>query len=783
MAKIIGIDLGTTNSVVAHEDHAGVDVVQNRANERSTRSVVGLYARGGEILVGTIAMDNAPRNPENTIVSIKRLMGRFYEDPNVRDIQQRYKYRIVKPDDGDDVRVMLGDQMLTPTEVSATILRKLKEDAEARLGDEVTHAVITVPAYFSINQRLATRMAGELAGLRVKTIIDEPSAAAMAFGVDLKPGAMKNVLVFDLGGGTFDISILFISGEMFNQLAIEGDLWLGGDDFDHAIMDYVLKEIQKEYKTDPSNDKKFMLLLKREAEKAKIRLSEMLSTALVLDSAVSLPNGARGDVDVELSRRQFEDLPITSGTITFGGVEPAELRVWCEQLKINGTYTDHSLEFGPDTVRNRIKKALLLTRKAMQEARVAKEQLDHVLLVGGSTTIPLVQQMLEEEFGPEKIMRNIDPMACVAFGAGIAAARIPGIICQNVAGKDTNGKELICLESNTPEATACHKCGAQLVAQKTCPQCSYANTLDAQRCMNPAGCSHLFKRMDPGNVTAKPTGILAAGDLYEVIVPKSTPYPMPEPVVQMFRTAEGSQKAVRVPIYHAEVSEFNPKDVTHWLGAADINLEGAHLLAGTRVDVSIGIDRDGCMDVEAIIQDGSGRRQRVFINPRIGISHEQKSDGDGDGGGGGETLPKWQSDLLWSITWTEIALRDYEWLFIDHRTTQTLRRLIKEAHDAIERQDETEGRRLEKEIDDTLEKELKGLIILLHAEMRCLNRHLEPATRSRIQSLIKEICDGIKRRASTHEVQQKVNDLNRLLSATHNVGAEVDVDKGTRLTR
>jgi len=788
MAKVIGIDLGTTNSVVAHEGDTGVNVVLNLQNERGTPSVVGLHARSGERLIGTPAVDNAARNAENTIFSIKRLMGRFYDDPNVREVQRRYKYRVVKPDDGDDVRVMLGDQMLTPIEISAMILGKLKKDAEARLGDQVTHAVITVPAYFSTNQRLATRTAGEMAGLRVKNIIDEPSAAAMAFGVDLEAKAMKTVLVYDLGGGTFDISILFITGEMFNQLAIEGDMWLGGDDFDHAIMDYVLRKVREEYHTDPSSDGRFMMLLRKAAEKAKIQLSGMLSTTIILASAVPLPNGDRGDVEVELTRREFEDLPITSGTLRVGRgekVEAEELRRWCEELKINGTYLDHGVEFGPDTVRNRIKKTILLARKAMKEAGVTLEEIDHVLLVGGSTTIPLVQRMLEEEFGSDRIMRNIDPMACVALGAGIAAERMPSIICQNVVGKDDAGQDRICRVANDLQATVCRECGAPLAVQKMCPKCNYANELDAERCANPAGCSHQFKRMDAGSVTAKPIGILAASDAYEVIVPKSTPYPTLGPVFQTFRTAQDSQRAVRVPIYHAEVNEFNPDDVNQWLGAADINLEGALLAAGTRVDVGISIDRDGCLDIEAIIQDGSGRRQRVFIDPRVGMGGKpDRGNGDtGGGNGGDDRLPKWKADLMWSIAWAEIALRDYEWCFSDHRTTQTLQQLVRDGRQALDREDEVEGRRLEKQIDELLEQALQGAMILLHAEMRCLNPYLEPGTRSQIRSLIKEICDGIRGRASVSEVQQKFEQLYELLQATRDAGPTEVTDKGTLLKR
>ncbi|MBI4493557.1 MAG: Hsp70 family protein [Chloroflexi bacterium] len=814
MDKAIGIDLGTTNSVIAHEDHTGVEVVLNRAHERLTPSVVGVprKSRPGDdrkpdisigspdLLIGSQAVDGAARNPEHTIFSIKRLVGRFYDDPNVAEMQRRYRYRIVKPQDGDDVRVMLGDKVLTPTEVSAMILRRLKDDAQARLGDEVTHAVITVPAYFSMNQRLATRTAGELAGLRVKTIIDEPTAAAMAFGVNLERGAMKNVLVYDLGGGTFDISILFITGEMFNQLAIEGDMWLGGDDFDYAIVQHVLKAIQQEYRVDASTDSRFMLLLKKAAEKAKIRLSEMQSADIVLEAAVPLPNGDRGDVDVELTRRQFEDLRITSGTIKVGGVPQEELRRWCEDLKINGSFTERGVEFDPDTVRNRIKKTILLTRKALREAGITREQIDHVLLVGGSTTLPLVQRMLEEEFGAARIMRNIDPMACVALGAGLAAQRIPGIVCQNAVGKDASGKDQGCLEPNDARATVCRKCGAPLVAQKSCPGCNYPNALEAERCANPAGCSYTFKRIEPSNVTAKPVGILAAGGAYEVIVPKGTPYPTNERVIKPFRTAENTQRAVRVPLYHAEVTEFDPDDVAQWLGAADINLEGAHLPAGTRVDVGIDIDRDGCLDVEAIIQDGSGRRQRVFIDPRLGSRRGSMGGGNEAAQDAEETVPPpWDTRLWWSVVGAEIALRDYEWLISDHRTTQTLQDLVKAGREALRVRDEAKGRPMEKEIDSTLENEglrlktridstleneFKEKMILLYAEMWCLVQNLEPALRAQMRSLLNEISDGLRARRSTGEIQRKMDELAALLRVAQSTsGAERRKDKGTYLER
>ncbi len=565
-------------------------------------------------------------------------------------------------------------------------------------------------------------------------------------------------------------------------------MWLGGDDFDHAVMDHVMREVKKEYGVDPSGDGRFMTLLKKASEKAKIQLSELLSASIVLEAAVPLSDGGRGDVDVELTRREFEDLPISEEAISFGGVDTVELRRWCEDLKINGTYTDSSVTFGPDTVRNRIRKTLLLTRKAMKEAGVTKDQIDHVLLVGGSTTIPLVQRMLEEEFGSEKIMRNIDPMSCVAHGAGIAAARIEGIVCQNVIERGADGEDRLCLEHNQSDAIVCRRCGAPLVAEKVCPTCNYSNTMDAKRCANPAGCSHEFRWIDRGNVTAKPVGILTEGDAYVIIVPKGTPYPTSEPVVQTFRSAVEGNRAVLVPIYNAEMDEFNPKDPNQWIGAADINLEGAHLPVGTKVDVRVSIDRDGCMDVEAIIQDGSGRKQRVFLDTTLGInlgrmngSEEKEKEAET---AQKEKRPEWMGRLQWSIAWAEIALREYEWLFSGGKTTtQTLQRLVGYAKEALEKKDETSGRRLENEIDQVLSGELKGAMILLQAEMRCLFWNLEPATRSQIRSLIKEICDGLKTGAGSDFLNRKVEELDRLLKSTVDVPQDETSGSGDVILR
>jgi molecular chaperone DnaK (HSP70) len=786
MAKMIGIDLGTTNSVAAHETRTGAEVILNDFNEKCTPSVVGLYRDGFQ--VGDIVFEAAKKHPEEAIFSVKRLMGRFYDDPNVREVDKRCEYELVKPEDGDDVRIKIRDKILTPVDVSAMILEKVKSDAERRLGEEVTHAVITVPAYFSMNQRAATRAAGEHAKLRVKTIIDEPTAAAMAFGVDIDPAVTKTVLVYDLGGGTFDISILFISGQVFTQMAIEGDMWLGGDDFDFAIMDHVIKEVKKEYKVDPSSNKVFKVILKQNAEKAKKQLSQVKSTSITMMNSVPMPNGDSEDVDLELTREQFEDLPISSNQIKFGGVSQDVLKGWLEDLKLNGNYADGSVTFGPDTVRNRIKKSILLTRKALKEAGISKDEIDHVLLVGGSTTIPLVQRMLEEEFGPDKIMRNIDPMSCVAVGAAIAAERIPGIICHNVVGKDPSGKDRLCLESNPEDAIECHKCKAALIAQKICPECNHPNPFDAEKCEGP-DCGHSFKMMIPLNVTAKPVGIMAEGNQYEILIQKSMPYPTEKPVVRRFKTASNTELAVRVPIYSSEVTEFNPKDDDQFVCAADIDLLGTHLPSGTPVDVSVEIDKDGCLEIRAIIVDNSGRHAKVFINPKVGRDRALHQQTPGQGNGGQqpqqqEETPEWENMLWGSILYAEIAFKNYRRYFSDANLPDRLARLTEEAKRVCDRKDEKRGKELDKEIYDSLANDFRGYMNILHAEFECLKRHLEPAQVSRLRTCIKDVCDAIDAQMSKSEAEHRMNVLVDAIHAARKTRPEAKAeDKGAFLRR
>ena len=355
MAKVIGIDLGTTNSCFAVMEGGEPTVITNQEGARTTPSVVG-FAKNGERLVGQLAKRQAVSNPENTIISIKRHMGTDY-------------------------KVNVEGKSYTPQEISAMILQKIKVDAEAHLGEPVKQAVITVPAYFTDSQRQATKDAGTVAGLEVLRIINEPTAAALAYGVD--KGEDGKILVFDLGGGTFDVSILELGEGVFEVLATSGNNHLGGDDFDQRIMDYLISEFKKETGIDLSNDKLADQRLKEAAEKAKIELSGVASTQINLPFITADATGPK-HLNVTLTRAKFDEL---TRDLVEATIEP--------------------------------------TRKAMKDAGLSASDIDKVLLVGGSTRIPAVQEAIKRELGKEPT-KNINPDECVAIGAAIQGGVLVG---------------------------------------------------------------------------------------------------------------------------------------------------------------------------------------------------------------------------------------------------------------------------------------------------------------------------------------------------------------------
>jgi len=379
MGKIIGIDLGTTNSCVAVMQGGEPVVIPNQEGERVTPSMVA-FTESGEILVGQTAKRQAITNPENTIFAIKRLMGRKYDDPEVQRDIKILPYKIVRAPNG-DAHVEIRGKRYSPPEISAMILRKLKEAAEAYLGEKVTDAVITVPAYFNDNQRQATKDAGRIAGLNVRRIINEPTAASLAYGLDKK--GERRIAVFDLGGGTFDISILEIGEGVFEVKSTNGDTHLGGEDFDMRIVNYIADEFMKEHGIDLRKDRMALQRLKDAAEKAKKELSTLLETEINLPFITADASGPK-HLTMKLTRAKFESL-----------------------------------------VEDLVEKVVGPCEQAMKDAGVTPKDIDDVILVGGMTRMPRIQEKVKEIFGKEP-HKGVNPDEVVAIGAAIQAGVIGG---------------------------------------------------------------------------------------------------------------------------------------------------------------------------------------------------------------------------------------------------------------------------------------------------------------------------------------------------------------------
>jgi len=385
MAKIIGIDLGTTNSCVAIMEGGKPKVIENAEGSRTTPSVVA-YTEDGEILVGAPAKRQAVTNAKNTIYAVKRLIGRRFEDAEVQKATKAVPYKIVRADNG-DAWIEIRGKKISPQEVSAQILRKVKKDAEAYLGESVTEAVITVPAYFNDSQRQATKDAGRIAGLDVKRIINEPTAAALAFGEDKTAKKDMKIAVYDLGGGTFDISAIEIAdveGEkQFEVLATNGDTFLGGEDFDQRLIDYIVGEFKKEQGVDLSKDVLALQRLKEAAEKAKIELSSVQQTEINLPYITADQSGPK-HLTMKITRAKLEAL-----------------------------------------VMDLIDKTIPPCRTAIKDADLTVDKIVDVILVGGQTRMPKVQDKVKEFFGREP-RKDVNPDEAVAVGAAIQAGVLKG---------------------------------------------------------------------------------------------------------------------------------------------------------------------------------------------------------------------------------------------------------------------------------------------------------------------------------------------------------------------
>eukprot|EP01108_Squamamoeba_japonica_P000399 TRINITY_DN1114_c0_g1_i1.p1 TRINITY_DN1114_c0_g1~~TRINITY_DN1114_c0_g1_i1.p1 ORF type:complete len:486 (+),score=76.16 TRINITY_DN1114_c0_g1_i1:141-1598(+) len=379
MGKIIGIDLGTTNSCVAVMDGKEARVIENSEGARTTPSMVA-FTDDDERLVGQPAKRQAVTNPENTLFAIKRLIGRRYSDAEVEKDKDLVPYKIIAGENG-DAWVEVNGEKMAPSQIAAMVLQKMKETAEGHLGEPVTEAVITVPAYFNDSQRQATKDAGKIAGLDVKRIINEPTAAALAYGLDKKEAG--TVVVYDLGGGTFDVSVLEIGDGVFEVKSTNGDTFLGGEDFDKQIIDYLADEFKKEQQIDLRKDRLALQRLKEAAEKAKIELSSSMQTDVNLPFITADASGPK-HLNIKLSRAKLEGL-----------------------------------------VGDLIERTMTPCKAALKDAGITAGEIDDVILVGGMTRMPKVQERVKEFFGREP-HKGVNPDEVVALGAAIQGGVLQG---------------------------------------------------------------------------------------------------------------------------------------------------------------------------------------------------------------------------------------------------------------------------------------------------------------------------------------------------------------------
>ncbi|MFG2912087.1 Hsp70 family protein [Kitasatospora sp. NPDC048298] len=667
MYRTLGIDLGTTNSVVAHLRRGEPEIIFNRQNQEATPSVVG-SGRKGELLVGSTARSRIAIDGANVIRSVKRFMGRKFKDPQVQAALKEVDYKVTAGTDG-DVNVWFNGRSYTPIEISAIILHRLKEDAEQRFGEPFHRAVITVPAYFGERQVAATQEAGRMAGLHVLRIINEPTAAALAYGITSEAGDEgKTVLVYDLGGGTFDISILLLVPGSVSVLGIEGDNLLGGDDFDRGITTALLEDIREEYGAEYQPDLRDRPKIAATAETIKIELSNQES------SEVILPGLGAGQLvlETEFERARFEEL-----------------------------------------IEGRIERTIELTHKAIMQANLTVGDIDEVVLVGGSTAIPLVARRLGEVFGPRRIRRGVNPMQCVALGAAVQSAlvgevecpecRAPGDLsasnCANCATTLLGGARVSCPTCHIPvdaDAAACPKCeqaldgsgangatgttgtgpggpGGTTAQQRTgattvvhggnCPRCGTPAAPGVTACelcgeplnsaapgrtrvattaaedvglrcascgvVNPPGCEvcpgcgELAQVTNPFDITPKNLGIELNDGRLAVIIPKNSSYPTSSPVSREFVVSGSGRQRLEIAVYEGEHEIAQQNEL---IGHLTLRLpEG--LGGRTPVEVSFGLDRDRTITLSVRIQGGAEKTvklERVTLDPELKVQVEEQ---------------------------------------------------------------------------------------------------------------------------------------------------------------
>jgi len=786
MGKLVGIDLGTTNSVIAIVDGPRPRVLHSKEGQPQIRSVVSLKRRrgkkgagegdGGEVLVGDVAYDNWGAAPRDTVLSVKRLMGRAMADPEVQKIQDWAQYKVTAPTRGtkDSVRVVLGDKEYAPDDIAAMILKKAKEDAEYTLGAEVSHAVITVPAYFSQVQREATHRAGLKAGLKVIRILDEPTAAAIAFGQDSHDDAARTLLVYDLGGGTFDVSVLMVAGNTFAPLTLEGDMWLGGDNFDQLIVDRAVGWVKDEFGVDPISNHRFMAELRKAAGKVKERLSASQSADLVLTGMLQDSDGNLIDVDFEITREEFERmiLPlIAAHKVCACGVanHPEEGRCGA---------CGASLAARP-AVEGR---ALRIVRQALANENLTPEQVDHVLMAGNSSAVPLVQRSMEELFGPAKVLRKVHPKHSVAMGAAILAAwKGERLTC---SAPDPEDPKKECGHVNEPDAVKCARCGAPLVLEeeREHPDVIPGDVVESI----PTGPGVV------GGIAPFHYGTQTAGDRFNVFIRKSDPFPTEHPKTQTFPTQVPGQRMVSIPVYGGDKLEAasanklqgqafailpprlpaeTPVRITLSLNVSGVFVLTAHLGDGTPLDPWIVKGEADALTIEmlervlprlAAIADSLSdedrkqleeRREAVFARMKArdfdGAMEEveslEKEVAEAKPAAAGEGMStREKAERL--VGFAGFVLSEYAWAFDDPNVVYRITKTVEEAKEAMARGNEGKLREAVAALDkatDNLPQAVQAFLALKGAILSQI-QPADPATAAALLAEVGEIEKGVR---------------------------------------
>lgn len=693
MGKAIGIDLGTTNSVMAILKGEQPRTIENVNGSRLTPSVVSV-GEDGELLVGEEAKAQAIIYPKNTIFSIKRFMGRLYGDEEVQNDIKMVPYEVTEAENG-EAAVWLKGKAYSPIEISTFILEALKQEAEEQMG-EITHAVITVPANFGQRQRDATRRAGQLAGLQVMRVLPEPTAAAMAYGIDVQSGEDKTILVYDLGGGTFDVTVMLVAGGVFVELANTGDNHLGGDNFDQEIIKYIIEHVRRRHKVDLQNNREALQKLKEAAETAKVTLSGRRSQARITIPAIAQDRqGGWINIQLNLTQQEYEDM-----------------------------------------IRPYVKRTIELVHQAIREADCLIEDIDHILLAGGSTLTPLVVESLRAEFGEDKILRNINPMECVAAGAAIQASLPPP------EGESYEGLE------------------------KECPKCHRLNSLERADCRY---CGFRWQEIEAiGGLTPKPLGIQTEGDKMEVIVPKGTRYPTTEPITRYFHTNRPDQDFVRIPVYEGSGEMATQNE---YLGEAQGKLP-AGLPNNTEVAVSFSLDTDGIIFVTAQLPD----KPEVEIKAEIDMGKTRKAPPPSMPGPGQPAAPPpprgWKEEAQAMLDIAGFTLGRGS-RYLDQRTVYQIQAIMNELRGAIESDYEALARQKKVELEEAVNK-LGFVTLLVFAEALAAAPDVDVSPHERIQltNLVAEAQQALKNRdewqlrSALSELSQLVQEITKRIQAT-----------------